>query len=316
MALTVSFLCGANPKQLISPSTKTQAAPNRPPGMVTSESSSGGDDAADISSTEVRDNEDKVNPVLLSQKSNNTVLLEGNVIDDANHQELLSPPTKDNKEAVLTDSNKLGTNSGLVKGTGNKGSVSDESHKHGPIDVQPGPEGAGRDDDIELFNEDNSKRICVKLLYSHWAHSAAVIVFMGQFFQQLLGTGDNSTLCPIPMNGKKHGPVPMFDCKRTIQLTKYHKTLLVLEDPEVGSFIAVIFTVGWFKDSDHFIVLPNIQVVLCLGDKKDDLIEARDILKSIQSLHQFRVTGHKVIVKKEIEVEGKPLEDNKDMPYV
>ncbi|KAK0432386.1 hypothetical protein EV421DRAFT_1742354 [Armillaria borealis] len=153
----------------------------------------------------------------------------------------------------------------------------------------------------DLFDEDNSKQICIKPLYSHWARSAAVI-----------GSDDATTSRLVPINGRKHRPVPVFDCKGSFQLTKYHKTTPLEEDPEIGSFVAIIFTIGRFKDGDHFVVSPNIQVVLCLGDKKDDLIEEGDIPKDIRSLQQFGVKGSEVTVKKEIEVEDEPSEDDKD----
>lgn len=88
------------------------------------------------------------------------------------------------------------------------------------------------------------------------------------------------------------------------------------EDPEIGSFVAVIFTVGRFQDGDHFVASPNIQVVLCVGDKKDEIIEEGDIPVDIRSIRQFGVKGPEVAVKKEIEVEDEPSEDDKDTPYV
>lgn len=83
------------------------------------------------------------------------------MINDANPQELLSSPTKNNKKAVLTDSNELGTNSDPVKGAGNKGGVGDESCQHGPSDVQLGPGGVGRDDDTYIWF---ATHICLVLI--------------------------------------------------------------------------------------------------------------------------------------------------------
>ncbi|KAK0430559.1 hypothetical protein EV421DRAFT_1912765 [Armillaria borealis] len=197
----------------------------------------------------------------------------------------------------------------------------------------------------KLFDEDNSKQICVKPLYSHWARSAAVIgkimglksnepvtfssyhggISMTMYMKKsTTSPGDATTSCPVPVNGKKHGPavhpwnesVPVFDCRGSFQLTKYHKMTPIEEDPEIESFVAVIFTVGRFKDGDHFVVSPNIQVVLCLGDKKDDSIEEGDIPKDIRSLQQFGVKGAEVSVNKKIEVEDEPSEDDKETPYV
>ncbi|PBK58942.1 hypothetical protein ARMSODRAFT_983454 [Armillaria solidipes] len=173
----------------------------------------------------------------------------------------------------------------------------------------------------ELFNEDNSKQICVKPLYSHWARSAVVIgkimglksnesvtfssyhggVSMTTYMKKSISTGDDSTLHPVPVNGKKHGPamerkrliVPVFDCKGTFQLTKYHKMLPVSEDPEVGSFVTVIFTTR-----------RTIRLKKVTFPKPSDLYV------------NFGVTGHEVVVKKEIEVEDEPSEDDKDTPYI
>ncbi|KAK0496952.1 hypothetical protein EDD18DRAFT_1352807 [Armillaria luteobubalina] len=146
-----------------------------------------------------------------------------------------------------------------------------------------------------LFTSNASKQICVKPLYTHWARTASAIakilgvnagaplVFAsycgGISMSSYMKTSAEPSPSAIPVNGKKHGPairpwnenVPVFDCRSSFQLTKYHKCPLDSEDPAVGSFVALIFMLGRFRDGDAIVVSPNIQVVLCLGDMKDDV---------------------------------------------
>ncbi|SJL11806.1 uncharacterized protein ARMOST_15216 [Armillaria ostoyae] len=134
-----------------------------------------------------------------------------------------------------------------------------------------------------------------------------------------------STGCSPPVNGKKYGPVihpwnesvPVFDCRGTFQLMKYHKCPPDNEDPEIGSFITVIFTLGRFKEGDIFVVSPNIQVVLRLGDQKDHTVEEGTVPKYIWVMKPFGVTGPDIVYaeSEEVAAEGESDKDD-ETPFV
>ncbi|SJL17397.1 uncharacterized protein ARMOST_20947 [Armillaria ostoyae] len=167
----------------------------------------------------------------------------------------------------------------------------------------------------DLFSADSTKQICIKPLYTHWARAAAVvgkiigvkagcsIVFSsfrgGVSLSSYMKKLSDPTPSTVPVNGKKHGPavrpwnesMPVFDCHGSFQLTKYHKCPPDSEDPKINSFVVVIFTIGRFKDGDDYVVSLNIQVVLRVGDAKDDFAEEGSVPKHIRSLRQFGVEG-------------------------
>ncbi|KAK0431282.1 hypothetical protein EV421DRAFT_1743266 [Armillaria borealis] len=65
-------------------------------------------------------------------------------------------------------------------------------------------------------------------------------------------------------------PVPVFDCRARFKLSAYHLSPANKVDPENGSIVLVIFTVGRYKELSYSVASYNVQVVLRLADPPKD----------------------------------------------
>lgn len=64
--------------------------------------------------------------------------------------------------------------------------------------------------------------------------------------------------------------VPVFDCWARFKLSVYHLSPPIKVDPENGSIVLVIFTVGQYKELSYSVASYNVQVVLRLADPPND----------------------------------------------
>ncbi|KAK0479749.1 hypothetical protein IW261DRAFT_1564404 [Armillaria novae-zelandiae] len=147
----------------------------------------------------------------------------------------------------------------------------------------------------DLFGLSTAKQICIQPLHFLWPRTAAAIghvfevgpkkVLMnngyrrGLSFTSWLKSSETSTATPdIPVNGKRHGPairprdqpVPVFDCRGPFKLSSYHTCPADNVDPENGSIVLIIFTLGRYKELGYNVVSYNVQVVLRLADTPSD----------------------------------------------
>ncbi|KAK0466115.1 uncharacterized protein EV420DRAFT_1474913 [Desarmillaria tabescens] len=142
----------------------------------------------------------------------------------------------------------------------------------------------------DLFNVGNTKQICIQPLHFLWPRVAAVIgrifdvspgsVLLNNGFQGGLSfsswlKGDrnkSSSAKSFPVNRRWHGPtirpwnepVPIFDCRSRFKLSTYNTAPKYTEDPENGSIVLIIFTLGRYKELSYKVASYNIQVILKL----------------------------------------------------
>ncbi|SJL16366.1 uncharacterized protein ARMOST_19888 [Armillaria ostoyae] len=145
----------------------------------------------------------------------------------------------------------------------------------------------------DLFGLTTSKQLCIQPLHFLWPRTAAAI---GQIFSVgakriLMNNGyrrglsftswfrNNESKAPdpgpyVPVTGKRHSlsirprdqPVPVFDCRAPFKLSAYHLCPADKVDPENGSIVLVIFTLGQYKKLNYNVASYNIQVVLRLAN--------------------------------------------------
>ncbi|PBK69306.1 hypothetical protein ARMSODRAFT_1018739 [Armillaria solidipes] len=171
----------------------------------------------------------------------------------------------------------------------------------------------------DLFGLNTSKQICVQPLDFMWPRIAAAVgkIFDvapnkalmnngykgGLSFSSWLKSGDNSkasdTERKIPINGKRHGPaicsrdepVPVFDCRGSFKLSSYHVKPQNKVDPENGSIVLIIFTIGRYKEISYSVASYNVQVVLRLTDPPTESDGQRPVNPLPSYLHDLKPIG-------------------------
>ncbi|KAK0440477.1 uncharacterized protein EV420DRAFT_1485942 [Desarmillaria tabescens] len=101
----------------------------------------------------------------------------------------------------------------------------------------------------DLFGLSTSKQICIQPLHFLWPRAAAAI---GRIF----GVGPNKVLMNNGFKGglsftswlKSGDSMPVFDCQAPFKLSIYNTCPLNKVDPENGSIVLIIFTLGHYKE--------------------------------------------------------------------